>query len=152
MEEAQGTQEPGSVRARIRVRKRRRIAPTYRRGISAFFHLLGFVMTFLLGVIIPWIYYAYHPGPLETRFGLVGYYLYFTIWLGMVIYLLGGMIFGRSRQWWQLAVYLALGIGLGWIGGWIFARSLGTYIGLLTGICISPLVFFVRWGLLVLEL
>ena len=97
MEETPGTQDPRDPgHARIRVRKkRRRRDPDYSRGISAFFHVLGFVMVFLLGITSPWIYYAYQPGPLETRFGLVGYFIYFTLWLAAVIYLFRG---GDLRQ------------------------------------------------------
>lgn len=152
MEETRGKPDPqpaGHVRIR---RKRRHRSSGYDRRISAFFHAAGFVLVVLIGITLPWIYYAYHPGPMETRFGLVEYYLYFTCWLGVVIYLLAGAILGSARQWWQLALFAGIGIVLGWIGGWFFAGSLGEWYGLLTGVFISPLVFFIRWWILGLEL
>ena len=108
---------------------------------SVLLSLLGFVGVAVGGL---WFHIAVLPLPIETSAGLVFRFLYFVLWLGGLIYLLGRAFIGPASQLWQGLVFLVLGIFVGYLGGYCFAGPLGLVVGALTGALLGPLVFFIR--------
>jgi len=111
------------------------------RALSVLLSLLGFVGVGIGGL---WLHVAVLPLPIETTLGLIARFLYFLLWLGLLIHLLGRSFFGPSSELWQGFIYFLLGAFLGFLGGYFFAGVLGCIFGGLTGVLLGPIVFFTR--------
>jgi hypothetical protein len=122
-----------------------RYSPAESRSRASFvlLRLLSFAVVAIGGW---WIHVAVLPLPIETTPGLVARYVYFLLWLGGLIHLLGRAIFGPSTQLWHGFIYFLLGGFLGFFGGLCFAGLLGCLVGGFTGMTIGPFLFFARHG------